>query len=200
MKEMFQLPDSLPEFYASDASRRVLAEFDDGDVLYVIGAVDVSVVRGEIEVFGFAVTADAPTKTALYSYGPSGLISIASTGGGRKALVSLEESGPPASGRKAFVDEYVPGEWYPRFRDARKRAFPKKTEKNVVSTRGRFVSRRFGGRCRHEVDAAGSRARAGGPPRLPVRPEPDADVAPKADVRRAVERILRRPPRAPRRP
>jgi len=130
MKEIFQLPENLPKFHASDASRRVLAEFDDGDVLYVVGTVDVSVVQGEIEVLGYAMTADAPTKSTLYSSGLRGLISIASsTGGGRKAFVSLEASGPPVTRWKTFVDEYVPGESSVKFHDARKRGFFLKRKK-----------------------------------------------------------------------
>jgi len=90
MKEIFQLPDTLPVFYESDSSEKVLIEFNGEDVLYIIGTVDVSVLEGKIETWGYTMTVDTP-KTVLYSLGLHGLISITSANG-QKAVVILEKS------------------------------------------------------------------------------------------------------------
>lgn len=105
MKQIFQLPDSLPIFHKSNTSEKVLIEFNDEDVLYIIGTVDVRVVEGKIETWGYTLTVDSPTTT-LYSSGLHGLISIASADG-QKAVVVLEKSGLSYKW-KSFISEYVP--------------------------------------------------------------------------------------------
>ncbi|XP_022178360.1 polynucleotide 5'-hydroxyl-kinase nol9 [Myzus persicae] len=105
MKEIFQLPDTLPVFFESDASEKVCIEFNGEDVLYIIGAVDVHVLEGTIEPWGYTMTVDSP-KTTLYSSGLHGLISIASADG-QKAVVMLEKSGQ-SSKWKTFMNNYIP--------------------------------------------------------------------------------------------
>jgi len=107
MRDIFKLPDNTPAFFKSDVSENLLVEFNTGDnVLYVGGIVDVKVVKGAVEIWGFAMTVDSPTTT-LYSSGSHGLISIASAGG-KKAIVSLEKSSR-AERWKTFMNEYMPG-------------------------------------------------------------------------------------------
>jgi len=105
MKEIFQLPDTLPVFFESDLSEKVLIEFNDEEILYIIGAVDVQVLEGTIEPWGYTMTVDSP-KTTLYSSGLHGLISIASANG-HKAVVMLEKSSQ-SSKWKSFMSIYVP--------------------------------------------------------------------------------------------
>lgn len=105
MKQIFQLPDSLPKFHKSNTSEKVLIEFNNEDVLYIIGTVDVSVVEGKIETWGYTLTSDSP-KTTLFSSGLQGLISIISADG-QKAIVVLEKSGL-SDKWKTFISEYVP--------------------------------------------------------------------------------------------
>jgi len=105
MKEIFQLPDTLPVFYESDSSEKVSIEFNGEDVLYIIGAVDVQVLEGTIEPWGYTMTVDSP-KTTLYSSGLHGLIPIASADG-QKAVVVLEKSSQ-SSKWKTFMNNYVP--------------------------------------------------------------------------------------------
>ncbi|XP_026805972.1 polynucleotide 5'-hydroxyl-kinase nol9 [Rhopalosiphum maidis] len=105
MKEIFQLPDTLPIFYESDSSEKVLIEFNGEDVLYIIGTVDVSVLEGKIETWGYTMTVDTP-KTALYSLGLHGLISITSANR-QKAVVILEKSSQ-TNKWKTFMNKYVP--------------------------------------------------------------------------------------------
>jgi len=104
MKEIFQLPDTLPVFYESNSSEKVLVEFNNKDVLYIIGTVDVSVLEGKIETWGYTMTVDTP-KTVLYSIGLRGLIPIKSADG-QKAVAVLEKSGQ-TSKWKTFMNKYV---------------------------------------------------------------------------------------------
>jgi len=107
MKEIFKLPDSIPTFFKSNtSSENSLIEFNNGDVLYVIGTVDVKVVEGAVETWGFTMTKDSPTTT-LYSSGVHGLISIASADG-QKAIVLLEKNSHTERW-KTFMNEYMPG-------------------------------------------------------------------------------------------
>lgn len=106
MKEIYQLPDTLPAFYNSRESESVLVEFNNEDILFVIGIVDIRVVEGEIDTWGFIMTADSPTAT-LYSSGLHGLISISSANK-KKAIVALKKN-VRADGWKSFMKEYVPG-------------------------------------------------------------------------------------------
>lgn len=108
MKEIFQLPDSLPIFYNSDNGEKVLIEFNNGDILYIIGIVDIRVIEGKLEVFGFTMTKDSPTTT-LYSSGQHGLISVASADE-QKALVLLEKSSC-TSKWMTFMNEYIPSRY-----------------------------------------------------------------------------------------
>lgn len=110
MKEIFRLPDSVPTFFRSDTSEKLLIEFNSGDVLYVIGTVDVRVVKGAVETWGHTTTADDATTT-LYSSGLHGLISIASADG-QKAVVLLEKNNSRVQRWKTFMNEYVPGTLY----------------------------------------------------------------------------------------
>lgn len=105
MKEIFQLPDTLPVFYESNSSEKVLVEFNGRDVLYIIGTVDVSVLEGKIETWGYTMTVDTP-KTVLYSIGLRGLIPIKSADG-QKAVVVLEKSSQTRKW-KTFMNKYVP--------------------------------------------------------------------------------------------
>jgi len=105
MKEIFQLPDTLPVFFESDSSEKVLIEFSGEEVLYFIGAIDVHVLEGTIEPWGYMMTVDSP-KTTLYSSGLHGLISISSADG-QKAVVVLEKSSQ-SSKWKTFMNNYVP--------------------------------------------------------------------------------------------
>ncbi|KAL4096960.1 hypothetical protein QTP88_021824 [Uroleucon formosanum] len=105
MKEIFQLPDTLPVFCESDSSEKVLIEFNGEDVLYIIGTVDVHVLEGTIEPWGYTMTVDSP-KTTLYSSGLHGLIPIASADG-QKAVVVLEKS-TQSSKWKTFMNNYIP--------------------------------------------------------------------------------------------
>jgi len=104
MKEIFQLPNSLPTFYKSNVLEKVLIEFNKGDILYIIGIVNVSVIEGKIEAWGFTMTVDSP-MTTLYSSGLHGLISIASADG-QKARVLLEKS-TNTEKWKTFMNEYA---------------------------------------------------------------------------------------------
>lgn len=104
MKEIFQLPDSLPLFYKSNGSDQVLLEFNGKDVLNIIGVVDVKVVEGTIELWGFTMTPDSP-PTTIYSSGLLGLISISSADG-QKAIVILEKSAHNSKW-KTFMNEYI---------------------------------------------------------------------------------------------
>lgn len=106
MKEIFQLPDSLPKFYKSNESQKVLIEFNDKKFLYIIGIVEVYVLEGEIEIWGFTMTVDSPITT-LYSSGFHGLVSISSSNG-QKAIIVLQNS-RQISRWKAFMSEYIPG-------------------------------------------------------------------------------------------
>lgn len=106
MKEIFKLPDSLPKFFKSDVSKNVLVEFNGQQILYVVGTIDVCVVEGEIETWGFTMTTDSPITT-LYSIGVYGLISISSVNG-QKAIVQLANSGRTEKW-KTFMNQYVPG-------------------------------------------------------------------------------------------
>lgn len=108
MKEIFQLPESLPKFYKSTVSQKVLIEFNGTDVLYIIGTADVSVVKGKIEIWGYTMTADSSTTT-LYSSGLYGLIPIKSACG-QKAIVSLAKS-VRATKWKTFMNDYAPSEF-----------------------------------------------------------------------------------------
>lgn len=105
MKDIFQLPDTLPVFHESDSSEKVLVEFGGEDILYIIGTVDFRVLEGKIETWGYTMTVDSPT-TALYSSGLHGLISMMSADG-QKAVVMLEKSGQ-TSKWKSFMNKYVP--------------------------------------------------------------------------------------------
>lgn len=105
MKEIFQLPDSLPLFYKSNGSDQVLLEFNGDDVLNIIGVVDVKVVEGTIELWGFTMTSDSP-PTTIYSSGLVGLISISSADR-QKAIVVLSKSAR-TSKWKTFMNEYIP--------------------------------------------------------------------------------------------
>lgn len=106
MKEIFQLPDSLPKFYKSNESEKVLIEFNGEEYLYIIGIVEVYVLEGEIETWGFTMTVDSPITT-LYSSGLHGLISLSSANG-QKAIIVLQKSSQ-SSRWKAFMNEYIPG-------------------------------------------------------------------------------------------
>lgn len=108
MKEIFQLPDSLPKFYKSTESEKVLIELNGDDVLYIIGTVDVSVVEGKIEIWGYTMTTDCSTTT-LYSSGLYGLIPIKSACG-QKTVVSLAES-VRATKWKTFMNDYAPSKF-----------------------------------------------------------------------------------------
>lgn len=105
MKEIFQLPNTLPIFYNSNSSESVLVEFNNEDVLYIIGIVNVRVVEGKIETWGFTMTKSSPMVT-LYSSGSYGLISIASVDG-RKAVILLEKS-IWSYKWQTFMNEYIP--------------------------------------------------------------------------------------------
>lgn len=105
MKEIYQLPDTLPLFYKSNVSDQVLLEFNGEDVLNIIGVIDVRVIEGTIELWGFTMTADSPPMT-IYSSGLVGLISISSADG-QKAIVVLEK-GAHTSKWKTFMNEYIP--------------------------------------------------------------------------------------------
>lgn len=105
MKEIYQLPDTLPTFYNSQVSDSVLVEFNDEDVLYIIGIIDIKVIEGEIDAWGFTMTADSPMAT-LYSSGLHGLISISSADR-RKAIVELKKN-VNTNGWKSFMKEYAP--------------------------------------------------------------------------------------------
>jgi hypothetical protein len=105
MKEIFQLPVTLPLFYKSNGSDQVLLEFNGEDVLHIIGVVDVRVVEGTIELWGFTMKADSPPIT-IYSSGLLGLISISSADG-QKAIVVIEKSAH-TSKWKTFMNEYIP--------------------------------------------------------------------------------------------
>lgn len=105
MKEIFQLSDNLPRFYKSNISENVLIEFNNENILYIIGIVDVKVIEGKIETWGYTMTVDSPITT-LYSSGQLGLISIASADG-QKATVLLEKS--HCEKWKAFMTEYMSG-------------------------------------------------------------------------------------------
>lgn len=105
MKEIFQLPDTLPVFFESDSSEKVSIEFNGEDILYIIGVIDVHVLEGTIEPWGYTMTVDSP-KTTLYSSGLHGLISISSADG-QKAVVVLEKSSQ-CTKWKTFMNNYVP--------------------------------------------------------------------------------------------
>jgi len=107
MKTIFQLPDTLPVFLESDSSEKVLVEFNGEDILYIIGTVDINVLEGNIELWGYNMTVDSP-MTTLYSSGLHGLISIKSANG-QKAVVMLEKSGQTTKW-KTFMNKYVPSE------------------------------------------------------------------------------------------
>lgn len=105
MKQIFQLPQTLPKFYKSTVSEQVLIEFNKGEFVYIVGIVDVRVLEGEIETLGFTITVDSPTTT-LYSSGYHGLIPILSTGK-QKAIVLLEKSNPTSTWQM-FMKVYAP--------------------------------------------------------------------------------------------
>jgi len=104
MKEIFRLPDTLLVFYESNSSEKVLIEFNGDDVLYIIGVVDICVLEGKIEVWGYTMAVDTP-KTVLYSIGLRGLIPIKSADG-QKAVVILEKSSQTIKW-KTFMNKYV---------------------------------------------------------------------------------------------
>lgn len=105
LKQIFQLPKTLPKFYKSNVSEQVLIDFNKEEFVYLVGIVDVRVLEGEIETLGFTITVDSPTTT-LYSSGSHGLISIASTGD-QKATVLLEKSSRTSAWQK-FMNDYAP--------------------------------------------------------------------------------------------
>lgn len=105
MKEIFQSSDNLPRFYKSNTSDNVLIEFNNQNILYIIGIVDVKVIEGKIETWGFTMTVDSP-MTTVYSSGLHGLISIASADG-QKATIVLEKS-ENSERWIAFMNEYIP--------------------------------------------------------------------------------------------
>lgn len=106
LKALFQLPQTLPNFFKSTASEQVIVEFNKGEFVYLIGIVDVRVLVGEIEILGFTITVDSPITT-LYSSGYHGLISIASIGE-QKATVLLQKSSHTSMWQK-FMKDYAPG-------------------------------------------------------------------------------------------
>ncbi|KAF0758813.1 polynucleotide 5'-hydroxyl-kinase nol9-like, partial [Aphis craccivora] len=106
MKEIFRLPDTLLVFYESNSSEKVVIEFNGEDVLYIIGTVDVCVLEGKMDVWGYTMAVDTP-KTVLYSIGLRGLIPIKSADG-QKAVVILEKSSQTIKW-KTFMNKYVLG-------------------------------------------------------------------------------------------
>ncbi|XP_050428279.1 polynucleotide 5'-hydroxyl-kinase nol9 [Adelges cooleyi] len=105
MKQIYQLIENLPNFYESNKCQKVLVEFNNEEVLYIIGTVDVAVMEGSIEVWGYRMTPDTPSTT-LYSSGLFGLISITSSNK-QKAVVLLENSKLSCKWR-TFMNTYVP--------------------------------------------------------------------------------------------
>lgn len=100
----------MPVFLKSYASENeVFVEFENDNVLYVIGTVNIKVVYGAVEVWGYTMTVNSPVTT-LYSSTVHGLISITSANK-QKAVASLHRS-HEADKWKMFMNTYMPSKWY----------------------------------------------------------------------------------------